>query len=52
MYSLSQIADLEYHKPDIVKRLEKGIKLTPYNRDTFYLNGNIAEGYTDYPFAQ
>uniref|UniRef100_A0A060TGC2 ARAD1D22440p n=1 Tax=Blastobotrys adeninivorans TaxID=409370 RepID=A0A060TGC2_BLAAD len=36
--------------PDIVNRLERGIPLTKYNRDTFYSQG--PEGYIDYPFAQ
>lgn len=33
--------------PDLVDRLEKGLPLTEYNRDTFYAHD--AEGYTDYP---
>ncbi|KAL5412116.1 hypothetical protein PMIN06_009622 [Paraphaeosphaeria minitans] len=37
--------------PDLVFRLEKGIELNPYNRDTFYLPMK-AEGYTDYPFSK
>jgi NADPH2 dehydrogenase len=37
--------------PDLVYRLEKGIELNNYNRDTFYLPMN-PEGYTDYPFSQ
>lgn len=36
--------------PDLVFKIEKDIKLTPYNRDTFY-NPKKAEGYTDYPFS-
>uniref|UniRef100_A0A060TAB1 ARAD1D22462p n=1 Tax=Blastobotrys adeninivorans TaxID=409370 RepID=A0A060TAB1_BLAAD len=36
--------------PDIVNRLEKGIPLTKYDRDTFYSQG--PEGYIDYSFAQ
>lgn len=37
--------------PDLVFRLQKGIELNPYNRDTFYLPMQ-AEGYTDYPFSK
>jgi len=37
--------------PDLVFRLEKGIELNPYNRDTFYLPMK-SEGYTDYPFSE
>ncbi|KAK0460537.1 uncharacterized protein EV420DRAFT_214156 [Desarmillaria tabescens] len=37
--------------PDLPKRLKKNIPFTPYNRPTFYLHGEVAEGYTDYPFA-
>lgn len=33
--------------PDLVDRLEKGLSLTEYDRDTFY--SHDAEGYTDYP---
>lgn len=36
--------------PDIVVRWKKGIKLTPYNRSTFYTPGKV--GYIDYPFAE
>jgi len=38
-------------KPDIVRRLKEDIPFNPYDRDTFYLLGDIAQGYTDYPFA-
>ncbi|KAK0455323.1 FMN-linked oxidoreductase [Desarmillaria tabescens] len=39
--------------PDLVYRLEKDIKLNPYDRKTFYLPGEITPtGYTDYPFAE
>jgi NADPH2 dehydrogenase len=37
--------------PDLVFRIEKGIELTPYNRDLFY-NAKEAKGYTDYPFSE
>ena len=38
--------------PDLPVRLQKGIALTNYNRDTFYLQGEWhTEGYTDYPAA-
>jgi NADPH2 dehydrogenase len=37
--------------PDLVYRLEKGIDLTPYNRDTFYVPMS-REGYTDYEFSE
>ncbi|THU82254.1 NADH:flavin oxidoreductase/NADH oxidase [Dendrothele bispora CBS 962.96] len=38
--------------PDLPKRLEKNIPLTPYNRSTFYIPGDTTgKGYTDYPFA-
>ncbi|GAV55269.1 hypothetical protein ZYGR_0AS05930 [Zygosaccharomyces rouxii] len=33
--------------PDLVDRLEKGLRLTEYDRDTFYSHG--AKGYVDYP---
>ncbi|QLQ80014.1 hypothetical protein HG537_0D00140 [Torulaspora globosa] len=33
--------------PDIVDRIEKGLPLNKYNRDTFYIMSK--EGYTDYP---
>ena len=36
--------------PDLVFRLQQGIALNEYNRDTFYLPMK-AEGYTDYPFS-
>ncbi|THV03080.1 NADH:flavin oxidoreductase/NADH oxidase [Dendrothele bispora CBS 962.96] len=39
--------------PDLPKRLEKDIPLNPYDRSTFYLEGdNTGRGYTDYPFAE
>lgn len=37
--------------PDLTVRLKNNLPLTPYNRSTFYLHGNVAEGYIDYPFA-
>ncbi|KAK0199331.1 hypothetical protein DFS33DRAFT_1268691 [Desarmillaria ectypa] len=37
--------------PDLTVRLKNNVPLTPYNRSTFYLPGNVAEGYIDYPFA-
>jgi N-ethylmaleimide reductase len=33
--------------PDLPKRIEQDLPLTPYNRDTFYTFD--ARGYTDYP---
>lgn len=36
--------------PDLVFRIEKGIDLTPYDRNTFY-NPKSAEGYTTCPFS-
>ncbi|KAK4705415.1 NADPH2 dehydrogenase, partial [Phenoliferia sp. Uapishka_3] len=38
--------------PDLPARIQQGVELTPYNRDTFYLMGPThPEGYTDYPRA-
>jgi NADPH2 dehydrogenase len=37
--------------PDLVYRLEKGIELNPYDRDTFY-NAKSERGYTDQPFSK
>lgn len=38
--------------PDLPARLRKDVPLNPYNRDTFYLPGDVTGlGYTDYPFA-
>jgi len=37
--------------PDLVKRIKKGLPLTPYNRHTFYTPEN-PEGYIDYPFSE
>jgi len=34
--------------PDLPKRVELGLPLTPYDRETFY--GGDHHGYTDYPF--
>jgi N-ethylmaleimide reductase len=34
--------------PDLPKRIELGLPLTPYDRDTFYTFD--ARGYIDYPF--
>ncbi|PBK70133.1 FMN-linked oxidoreductase [Armillaria solidipes] len=36
--------------PDLVRRLEQDLPLSPYDRATFYIPGNAAKGYTDYPF--
>ncbi|KAK0499082.1 hypothetical protein EDD18DRAFT_1070338 [Armillaria luteobubalina] len=36
--------------PDITVKLKKNLPLTPYNRSTFYLTGEVATGYIDYPF--
>ncbi len=37
--------------PDLPFKIQKGIPLTPYNRDTFY-KAKSREGYTDYPFSK
>lgn len=37
--------------PDLVYRIERGIDLNPYNRDTFY-KAKSPEGYIDYPFSE
>lgn len=37
--------------PDLVFRIEKGIDLTPYDRDTFYVPKS-AQGYTTFPFSK
>jgi NADPH2 dehydrogenase len=37
--------------PDLVFRLQKGIELNPYDRDTFY-NPKSEKGYTDQPFSK
>ncbi|KAK3650909.1 hypothetical protein LTR56_005960 [Elasticomyces elasticus] len=37
--------------PDLVYRLQKGIELTKYDRETFY-NAKSQKGYTDYPFSE
>ena len=37
--------------PDLPFRINKGIELTEYNRDTFY-NAGSPEGYIDYPFSK
>ena len=37
--------------PDLPFRIEKGIALNKYNRDTFYKNKS-PEGYIDYPFSK
>jgi NADPH2 dehydrogenase len=36
--------------PDLVFRVQKGLKLSPYNRDTFYVNKSPI-GYVDYPHS-
>ncbi|KAF8890971.1 NADH:flavin oxidoreductase/NADH oxidase [Infundibulicybe gibba] len=41
--------------PDLPKRLQRDIPLTPYDRKTFYVpaeDPNAAHGYIDYPFAE
>jgi len=35
--------------PDLPFKIQKGIELTPYDRETFYKTGS-RDGYTDYPF--
>ncbi|KAK0205609.1 hypothetical protein DFS33DRAFT_1373919 [Desarmillaria ectypa] len=37
--------------PDLTVRLKENIPFTPYDRSTFYLHGEVPEGYIDYPFA-
>ena len=37
--------------PDLPFRIQKGIPLTRYNRDTFYVNKD-PKGYIDYPFSK
>jgi len=37
--------------PDLVRRIEKGLPLTPYNRQTFY-TPETPEGYINYPFYE
>ncbi|PBK63884.1 NADH:flavin oxidoreductase/NADH oxidase [Armillaria solidipes] len=37
--------------PDLPKKLKNDLPLTPYNSSTFYLHGEVTEGYTDYAFA-
>lgn len=37
--------------PDLVFRIKKGLALTNYNRNTFYIPES-AEGYIDYPFSE
>ncbi|KAH7138861.1 hypothetical protein B0J11DRAFT_26582 [Dendryphion nanum] len=37
--------------PDLVFRVQKGIELNDYNRDTFY-NAGSPVGYVDYPFSK
>jgi N-ethylmaleimide reductase len=36
--------------PDLPKRLQNGLPLNQYDRDTFY--GGSEKGYTDYPFHE
>lgn len=36
--------------PDLVYRARKGLELSAYNRDTFYISGSPV-GYSDYPFS-
>lgn len=37
--------------PDLVYRIERGIPLTQYDRDTFY-NAKESKGYIDWPFSE
>ena len=37
--------------PDLVFRLTKGIKLSPYDRECFY-TPMTEKGYIDYPFSK
>jgi NADPH2 dehydrogenase len=37
--------------PDLPYRIQKGLELAPYNRDTFY-KADSKDGYTDYPFSE
>ncbi|CAN9475567.1 unnamed protein product [Alternaria alternata] len=37
--------------PDLVFRIEKGIELNPYDRDTFYIPKS-EKGYVDYPYSK
>ncbi|KAK0460568.1 uncharacterized protein EV420DRAFT_1641115 [Desarmillaria tabescens] len=37
--------------PDLTVRLKDNAPFMPYDRSTFYLHGEVAEGYIDYPFA-
>lgn len=37
--------------PDLAFRIQQGIELTPYDRDTFY-KAKSEDGYTDYPFSK
>ena len=37
--------------PDLVYRVQHGLELNPYNRETFY-NAKEAKGYLDYPFSE
>ncbi|KIY64420.1 NADH:flavin oxidoreductase/NADH oxidase [Cylindrobasidium torrendii FP15055 ss-10] len=37
--------------PDLPLCLKTNIPLNNYNRETFYLPGEVSEGYTDYPFS-
>ncbi|CAI7634804.1 unnamed protein product [Penicillium pancosmium] len=36
--------------PDLVYRAKRGLELSAYNRETFYVSGS-AVGYSDYPFS-
>ncbi|KAL0953033.1 hypothetical protein HGRIS_007235 [Hohenbuehelia grisea] len=39
--------------PDLPQRLRNNLKLTPYDRSTFYLSGDASgRGYSDYKFAE
>jgi NADPH2 dehydrogenase len=37
--------------PDLVFRIQKGIELNPYDRDTFYIPKS-EKGYVDYPYSK
>ncbi|KAJ5786872.1 uncharacterized protein N7503_012084 [Penicillium pulvis] len=37
--------------PDLVYRMQEGLELNAYNRETFYVSESVA-GYSDYPFSK
>jgi NADPH2 dehydrogenase len=45
------LANITVTQPDLPLRLKHNIPLNPYNRSTFYLQGNAPTGYIDQPFA-